>query len=169
MIRSGFSTLILSVTSSRPVRRGIRGWLALSGSNALASSDSGPGQPAIKSGAMASSKMAAGGPAGTTRKIRSGIWTARPVESVTSAATATPEQSSGNINIRRRSMTVSLLATVYVVRYSDSKPRGKSRMADRPGPDIELRVMLDGAVAFGPTHAKVLEEILLTGSISAAQ
>ena len=42
-------------------------------------------------------------------------------------------------------------------------------MADLPGPDVEIRLMLDGAVAFGPTQAKLLEEILLTGSISAAQ
>jgi molybdenum-dependent DNA-binding transcriptional regulator ModE len=42
-------------------------------------------------------------------------------------------------------------------------------MADRPSPDIELRVKPGGTVAFGPTQADLLEAILLTGSISAAQ
>jgi molybdate transport system regulatory protein len=42
-------------------------------------------------------------------------------------------------------------------------------MADQPGTDIELRVMVDGAVAFGPIQAALLEEILLSGSISGAQ
>ena len=42
-------------------------------------------------------------------------------------------------------------------------------MAGRPGSDVELRVMRDGVVAFGPTQAMLLEEILLSGSISAAQ
>jgi hypothetical protein len=66
-------------------------------------------------------------------------------------------------------MTVSLLATVYVVRYSDNTRGGKSRMTDRPNTDVELRVRFDGAIAFGPTRAVLLEAILLTGSISAAQ
>jgi molybdate transport repressor ModE-like protein len=42
-------------------------------------------------------------------------------------------------------------------------------MADRPGLDVELRVTLDGAVAFGPAQAALLEAILLTGSINAAR
>jgi molybdate transport system regulatory protein len=40
---------------------------------------------------------------------------------------------------------------------------------DRPSLDVELRVKLGGTVAFGPTQADLLEAILLTGSISAAQ
>jgi molybdate transport system regulatory protein len=79
------------------------------------------------------------------------------------------EYSNGRMNIRRRSITVPLLATVYIVRYSDNARGGKSRMTDLPGPDVEIRLMLDGAVAFGPIQAKLLDEILLTGSISAAQ
>ena len=42
-------------------------------------------------------------------------------------------------------------------------------MADLPGPDVEIRVIPDGAVAFGPAQAKTREEIRLTGLISAAQ
>ncbi len=41
-------------------------------------------------------------------------------------------------------------------------------MADRPDPDVELRVMPDNAVVFGPTKAKLLEEVLINRSINAA-
>jgi molybdenum-dependent DNA-binding transcriptional regulator ModE len=37
-------------------------------------------------------------------------------------------------------------------------------MADRPSPDVELRVKPGGTVAFGPTQADLLEAILLTGA-----
>jgi hypothetical protein len=66
-------------------------------------------------------------------------------------------------------MKVSLLATVYVVRYSDNTRGGKSRMTDRPSTDVEPRVKFDGAIAFGPTQAALLEAILLSGSGSAVQ
>jgi molybdate transport system regulatory protein len=42
-------------------------------------------------------------------------------------------------------------------------------MADHPSFDVELRMTLGGTAAFGPTQADLLEAILLTGSISAAQ
>jgi molybdate transport system regulatory protein len=66
-------------------------------------------------------------------------------------------------------MTVSLLATIYIVRYSDNTREGKSRMTERPITDVEPRVRFDGAIVFGPIQAALLEAILLTGSISAAQ
>jgi molybdate transport system regulatory protein len=37
------------------------------------------------------------------------------------------------------------------------------------GPDVELRVMLERTVVIGPVKVSLLEEILLAGSISAAQ
>ena len=42
-------------------------------------------------------------------------------------------------------------------------------MTERPITDVELRVGFDGAIIFGPIQAALLEAILLTGSISAAQ
>jgi len=42
-------------------------------------------------------------------------------------------------------------------------------MPDWPSTDVGPRVKFDGAIAFGPTQAALLEAILLTGSISAAQ
>jgi len=82
---------------------------------------------------VAHGKIVAGGPSDTTCGFRSEVWIARQAESVTSAANATPEQRSGGVTIRRRSMTVPLLTSVYAVRYSGSKPGANSRMADRPG------------------------------------
>src|ERR1700733_2971724 len=37
------------------------------------------------------------------------------------------------------------------------------------GPELELRVVLDGAIAIGPSQALLLEGIRDTGSIAAAQ
>lgn len=39
----------------------------------------------------------------------------------------------------------------------------------RPQPDLELRVVMNGALAIGPVQAMLLEEIRDTGSIAAAQ
>jgi molybdate transport system regulatory protein len=44
-----------------------------------------------------------------------------------------------------------------------------TRRNRRTGPDLELRVMVDGQVAIGPVQAMLLEAIRSTGSIAAAQ
>ena len=91
--------------------------------NARVSSETGEGQPSIRSGATAASRIAAGGPAGSTRVTWSGICTTRPVASVTSAASVAPEHSSNRTRNQRPSMPSSSRATVYVGRYSGNKRR----------------------------------------------
>ncbi len=39
----------------------------------------------------------------------------------------------------------------------------------RPAPDLELRVTVDGRMGIGPVRAMLLEAIVTTGSIAAAQ
>ena len=44
-----------------------------------------------------------------------------------------------------------------------------ARRTRRPGPDLELHVMVDRQVVIGPVQASLLEAIRTTGSIAAAQ
>ncbi len=85
----GGNARIAAVMSCGPVRRGTVGRsLAASASAAFAAGLTGPGKPSIWLGAMANRSTAAGGPAGRTRLIWSGMTMVRPVASVTSAAVA---------------------------------------------------------------------------------